>query len=343
MGLERDGYLHARGRGGSGARRSRGDRRRALGRDAWAAAMAAAEKRFPPGNPHGVFAFGIDQTTAQGLPGPLGLVVHVERKMHRPPARVPALRVDGITVVPDVVGSGRTAVAGQGFEPVFTGLHPGAAIVTGASRPQVGAVACILARDDRPVFLITAGHLFPQRAGGMPVGSAPADWDGPPEPIGTLQQNLLDGSPGADADQPPIDASLIELNADGVKLARRTRSRWTLGSIMKLATIDGTPSQAFRWRGGQFALARPASTLPRTVHFRGHVRDFTVRDVVSTSPSTTADGDSGTILVEAAARRRAIGVCVGEFAHESIFEPLDKVLRGFGAAVAGCRIWPNPT
>jgi hypothetical protein len=301
--------------------------------------MAAAEKQFPPANQHGVFAFGIGETITDGLPGPLGLVVHVERKEHRPAARVRALRAAGLTVVPDVIGAGRRALAREVSEPVFTGLHPGAAIVTGAARPQVGAIACVLARGDRPAFLVTAGHLFPPRARGMPVACAPADWDGPPEPIGTLQRNLLDED---EAEAPAIDAALIELNREGAALVKRTRCTWTLGPILKLEGIDGTPSQAFRWRGGQFTLPRPASTLPRTVHFRGPVRDFTVRGVVSTAPGTTADGDAGTILAEASARRRAIGVCVGEFAHESIFEPLDKVMRALGADAAGCRIWSNP-
>jgi hypothetical protein len=298
--------------------------------------MQAAERAFPPRNDYGVFAFGIARTSRRGLPGPLGLVVHVERKLRSPPARVPALRVAGRTVVADVVGTGRGPRASHGSMPAFTGLHPGAVIVCGNKRPEIGAVGCLLAFDQAPALLVTAGHLFPRDATGMRVFSAPAGWDDAPAPIGTLRRNLLDG------DQ-PIDAALVVLNGDGIKLARRTKTRWTLGPVVDLDDIDGLSSQAYRWRSGQFTEARPASTLPQTVHFRGDLRDFTVRGVVSSSPSTTADGDSGTVLVESSGRRRAIGVCVGEFDRESIFEPLDKVLSAFGDQVAGARIWPNPT
>ncbi len=298
--------------------------------------MEAAERAFPPRNEYGVFAFGIAPTSRRGLPGPLGLVVHVERKLRSPPARVPALRVAGRRVVPDVVGTGRGPRAAQGETPPFSGLHPGAVIACGSRRPEIGAVGCLLAFDQSPALLITAGHLFPRNAAGMRVFSAPAGWDDAPEPIGALHRNLLDS---ADS----IDAALIVLNNDGVKLARRTKTRWTLGPVVDLNEISAMSSQAYRWRSGEFTEARPASTFPQTVHFHGDLRDFTVRGVVASSPSTTAAGDSGTVLVESTSRRRAIGLCVGEFDRESIFEPFEKVLAAFGDDVAGARVWPNPT
>jgi hypothetical protein len=309
--------------------------RRALPSSAWRTAMDAAERAFPPRNEHGVFAFGIARTSRCGLSGPLGLVVHVERKVTDPKRPVPPLRVGDQMVVPDVVGTGRGAIASQGAVPAFTGLHPGAAIACGDFSPQIGAVACLLGVDGDPAFLVTAGHLFPDDAVGMLVLAAPPGWNDVPAAIGVLARNLLD--------EESIDAALVELNGDGIDLAWQTSSTWALGGVVENGDIDGMSSQAYRWQSGQFTTARPASTLPATVHFKGDLRDFTVRNVVSSSPSTTSPGDSGTILVQSGGRRGAIGLCVGEFDRESIFEPLAKVLDALGDDVDSTAVWPNPT
>jgi hypothetical protein len=312
--------------------------------------MGVAARRFKPRNPYGVIAFGIRQQRSTGLKdGALGLTVYVVRKLRKPARPIPSLsvRVRG-RLRPldiDVIGTGAPARAGRGTDAPFSGLHAGAVIRAGTSSPQLGSIACLLSSGDRPTHILTAGHLFSGAGSdGDPVFAAVEDGDELVE-VGTLVANLLDlrdrRAAGLAA---PADVALIALNDDGVAMAEATRGPFNVSGAEPLPDEEGTAAQIFRWAAGDFSAEATAARLPLVVHFESDARGFyTVSDVLSATPCITDAGDSGGALLLAQAGRPAVGICVGAFGRNSVFEPIDRALAALISAFGALQVWNNPT
>ena len=328
--------------------RKRKPRTPGLPRAAWAAVMRAAARRFPPGNKYGVVAFGIRRTRSKGLAANgFGLTVYVLRKTHFPPHPVPSLSLSHagsrLRVVPDIVGTGAAPRASGGTNASFTGLHPGAAIRVPATG-ELASVGCLLGSAAGPRFLLTAGHVFAEGGdAGEAVWAAPTPEE-KPSCVGHLVANLLETRDrrrlGLDA---PIDVALVELTDDGVAMANATRPRFSPGGIMRSSAADDGPAQVFSWLSGDFSAEAQVTTLPTAVHFDSAARGFyTVSGVLGTHPCITEFGDSGTALLSADADRLLIGLCVGAYRVQSIFEPLDRALGALRTTFSPLQGWNNP-
>jgi hypothetical protein len=312
--------------------------------------MRAAARRFSPGNRYGVVAYGIRGRRRRGRrDGTLGLVVYVVRKRERPRSPVPSFHVQvagrALRIVPDVVGTGEMPRLAATEDAPFTGLHAGAAIKVGDDSPELGAVGCLLTGGGgQPTHLVTAGHLFEGAgADGDPTYAAASD-DDDVICVGNLVANLLDEGDrrrvGLDR---CVDVALVKLTDDGAQLATATRAPCSIGGVLSSGAANGRSGQIFSWIAGDFSPEGAISSLPTVVHFGESARGaFSVSDVLTLEPRVTDAGNSGTALLSADADRQAIGVCVGAYRIDSVFEPLDRALAALRSKFGPLDIWNNP-
>lgn len=311
--------------------------------------MRAAARLFPPRNRYGVVAYGIRKPRSRGLAArTYGLTVYVLRKRRAPTHAAPSFVVTHagrrLRVVPDIIGTGAAPRASAGDGTPFTGLHAGAAIEISETR-ELASVACLLGSDDGPEYLLTAGHVFGGGAADRESVFASPDASEPSFCVGHLVANLLDRRDqkrvGLDG---PIDAALVELTGEGVALANATPARFSVGGVMKASSADQSDAQIFSWASGDFSPDATVTSLPTAVHFSSAARGFyTVDGVLGTDPCITEAGDSGTALLSADAERLLIGVCVGAYRVQSIFEPIQRVLLTLRTTFDPLRAWNNPT
>jgi hypothetical protein len=295
-----------------------------------AAVLRAVRARHPPGNRAGVVGFAIAEDGA----GHWSLVVLVRSRPGVARPRLPALevRLDGVTieVAPRVKRlrprKARLRAAARAM-PAFTGLHPGAALVTGDGQ-RSGGVACLLG-DGGPTHLLTAGHLFPEGALGMSVRAGPAGSAG--SAVGTLVANLLDQeAPGVGS---PIDVAVVELNGDGAALAQQTIQDPAFpGGVLGTTEARGRAVTAYRPTIDAPSAEATTGEEPYTAYVDAPARGtYVVTDVLWTNVPISVSGDSGTILLTADAAPAAVGTCVGLLSDTySLFEPLDRALCAIG-------------
>jgi hypothetical protein len=301
--------------------------------------IAAARRKFPPGNRYGVFGFDIGPAIHCGRRTKgRTLRVYVERKDGSKPA-VPALRVTwkgNVTCVrPDVVATGAVPRAADGGDVPFTGLHVGAAITV---RRRRGGICVILSRDGKPSHIVVAGHLFSAGELGMVVRCARKH--GEPRIIGELVCNLLDERPAGLTH--PIDAALVKLNEVGVAFAARTDAPKApvIKSVLKGSESEARDVQAFGPMRHDYSQVTPMHLLAQsTVVSAARPSGYTLQDVFRTAHEITRPGDSGTILVTTDAERIAAGTCVGADGAGTLLEPLERTLAYFDTIEPSLKIW----
>jgi hypothetical protein len=297
-----------------------------------ASAIQAALATFPPDNPYGVTGARISTKVRDGRRlNYKTLCVQVPHKDCEPEVPVCAVEFDfgGITysIRPDVIATGSPVRAASGSSPVFSGLHPGAAIVVQNRGDRTGGVCCLLSAGGRgePTHLVTAGHLFREGARDTEVWAAPVA--GAPRRIGHLRHNLLDALGNS---RKPRDAAIVELDDAGLQLARSTPSgRHSLCGVVSEGLLHLQRATAFLPTLGDYGNDVTTYMELTFEHIRVPSRDrvFTVSDYIRTSASTSAPGDSGTVLCTHRQPREALGSCIGGHGRSSLFEPLDIVLR----------------
>jgi hypothetical protein len=299
--------------------------------------MEAARRKFGPGNPYGVQAFGIDRRVTRGRRlRSAALNVYVVHKHAAPERAVPEVTVRGgkLKVRPDVIGVGADP---QGHEvsriaPPLLGLYAGAAIQVGGRIPRFGGVACILGSGGSPTHFVTAGHLFaPKRARTPVLGGRRGER---PRVVGTLQLNLLDlPLPGLAF---PLDVALIELNADGARLVSLSQDGPRLRDVLGSDTVAGAEVNAFLPTAHDCSRMTEILDGPLDAQMRSVARGvYRVQQVLGTRAVITNPGDSGTVLYNGALNTAsAVGLCVGQFGAMSIFEPLDRALLALEQATA---------
>ena len=178
-------------------------------RAAWASVMAKARETFGARNRFGVHAYGIGPRVRRGrATRDAVLNVYVIRKIAAPRHPVPELTFMlgklRVSLIPNVIATGRRSHADFGTRLPYSGVHAGAVISTspprGARRHRLFATT-----GRRQTHMLTAGHLFApgRRARGAccerTVRTAAPHW--------SPQFELADDS--------GTDAALIELTAAG--------------------------------------------------------------------------------------------------------------------------------
>lgn len=312
--------------------------------------MRAAARRFPPGNRYGVIGYGIRRRRTGGVrAAAYGLTTYVVRKSRAPLVHVPSfsVKVGGrtIVVVPDVVGTGSAPRAAAGVSAPFSGLHAGAPMRANEDDPQLASVGCLLGNDQAATHLLTAGHVFSGGGDQAQPAFAALGADDDPIPIGQVQANLLDGTDlrrlGLTA---PMDVALVALNGDGVAMAQASERRFVIDGVMRSSSADGEAAQVFSWLLGDFTPNARVTSLPTAVHFGSSVRGlYTVSGVLAADPCVTAEGDSGSALLAIEdGERLALGLCVGAFRTDSVFEPLDRALKALRSTFGPFNVWNNP-
>lgn len=295
-----------------------------------------ARELLPPGNPFGIFAFGIGRKRVRGLPRPArALIVYVLRKEASPRNAVPPVRFrfhgQRYELLPDVVATGRPARAHEGSSVLFTGLHPGAQIIVelGTARSH-GAVTCLLTSDGSPKYLVTAGHAFPPSAEGTTVVAGSYETQEPVH-IGELRLNLLDGPmPGLPNG---LDAALVELSQEGADLALSTAADPRMPRFSRavpLLKAQGVLTQAYLSVAHEYSRPVTAKHSLFTGYMDSEVRPgpYRVDDVLQTDIEITQPGDSGTALFLQTEPTAAVGGCVGGLPGvSSLFEPAARTLR----------------
>jgi hypothetical protein len=315
------------------------------------AAVAAATAIFPPGNRFGVFGFTIQRKRVRGRTHAYStLTVFVERKYDQPthPIEPIPFRSRRVTysVLPDVVATGSVAAAGQGFAPVFTGLHPGASIRVDVGHRCAGGVACLLGSTAGPTHLLTAGHLFPPGTAPFPVTAAPAP--GAPEVVvGRLAHNFLDTPPAGH----PMDVALIALTPQGVQMAIQSALHPRYPVLRPLSfdsrMVDWARLKVFLPKTNDYQAAPDAKQGPNVFHLVTHCRPpHSITNVIVTAFANNTDGNSGTILMtdEDESQGRvvgsAVGIAVGYTPGFSLHEPVDRALRAVRSATGkNLEIW----
>jgi hypothetical protein len=263
--------------------------------------VEAADRRFRPDNPFGVVGYGVDTPRRRGEPsGEPTLVALVLRKEQRPTRRVPAIRVAGQTVTPDVIGVGRRARPSFGVGDVaFTGLHAGAAVYVRSTR-QVASIGVVLTQAGRPAYLTTAGHAFAEDDLGAAVHAAPAP-DAAPVAIGTLRCNLLDADSRREAGVPhAMDVALVALNPRGVALAQATRAPFEVSAFAALDRgRERARTRMWSWQRGDFVGVFQTHRHHYSVEMDGGAeRDrYWVRRVYDTDRVISQDFDSGSLVI----------------------------------------------
>jgi hypothetical protein len=191
-----------------------------------------------------------------------------------------------------------------------------------------GGIAALLSDGgESATHLLTAGHLFPAGAVGAPVLSARSPGE-PPRPIGTLGVNLLDGP--APSLGFALDLALVTLNADGQELASEVDPRAPLPSLIAAsATLDTRKGQPYRPTLNDYGSSTSCSLGPSVFHIVAapfRPTPYEVNDVIVGEHVVTAEGDSGTILLDADDHRVALGSCIGIDGRFSTFEPIERGL-----------------
>lgn len=168
--------------------------------------------------------------------------------------------------------------------------------------------------------LLSSGHLFPPRASGedasvfaAPLGASE------PQLVGRQVLNLLD-------EERPSDVALIELTDEGRALCV-AQGPAVLGAE---PTRMGGRWQARLWLAQQQRHTQPVWVRldPLRARFRAALRPngYVLRDLLRTSAPMSQHGDSGSPLLTAADRGRALGLLVGRKGVYGVFEPLDRAL-----------------
>lgn len=301
--------------------------------------IAAARRKFPPGNRYGIFGFDIGPAIHCGRRAPgRTLRVYVERKDSLAP-KVPALVVQSagkrLRVVPDIIATGALPRASDAEDHAFTGLHVGCAIRV---KHRSGAVGLILGMNGSPTHLVVAGHLFADDELDQEVRCGRRT--GPSRVIGRVVCNLLDARPTGLAHA--IDAALVELNELGVELAISTEADKApvVASIASKPTVAARAAQAFRPTAHDYSERSPTQLLLQcTVISSARPNGYTVQDVLCTEHEITRAGDSGTILVLADEQDVGVGTCIGINGRGTLIEPLDRALSVFATVVPNLGVW----
>lgn len=308
-----------------------------LPEECWPKVMESARRVFKKKNKFGVFAMEIGPRRVRGLQtDQITLVTYIERKERKPPKPVPAVEFvferRSFSIHPDVVATGHRAVTHDGWQPLFTGLHPGAQIIADIGEVKsVGAVSILLETEGLPKYLVTAGHLFPEGADGLPIMAASYEDQAPLE-IGRVSFNLLDQTVPNLSTEVKLDVAVIELGPEGVQLAQQTASNPRLpwfGSVVPLAGLGGVEAQAYLPVEHEYSSIVKTQQRLFSCHINSPQRgDYTVTDVIQTSQQITMEGDSGTVLFSHQHPSVAVGGCVGAIPNQSsLFEPFDRSLR----------------
>lgn len=292
--------------------------------------MKAAREQFKRDNAFGVFAMEIGPKRVRGKKiAQFALVVYVERKLGKPSHHVPAVSFEfqgkHYSIIPDVVATGRKFAPHSGWQPLFTGLHPGSQIVAEVDgKISVGAVSLIFHTDGFPQYLLTAGHLFPPDSNGLAVKAALQETDDAFE-IGDILFNLLDDGTLR------LDVAVIQLNQHGRQLAIDTANSSDLpqlSSTVLYSNLAGIKGQAFLPMEHQYSLTTLTNQYLFTGYMEGEVRGkYEITDVLQTDRAITQEGDSGTALFCSDYPMIGIGGCIGEIGHSTLVEHFDRSLR----------------
>jgi hypothetical protein len=290
-------------------------------RAAWASVMAKARETFGARNRFGVRAYGIGPRVCGGhATHQTVLNVYVMRKLSAPQHPVPELTLmlgkHRVSIIPNVIATGRRSRADLGTRLPYSGVHAGAVISTAGRRAGRAAIGCLLTNDDAPTHLLTAGHLFGPGQRGSLVFAA----SGPSAPlrrIGRLSLNLLDDS--------GTDAALIELNAAGRQLVCERGPH--LRDYLTLRDVWGRQARAFLASGGDYSRETTTAAGPTDVFLSAPTRGvFRVTETIATEGELTNAGDSGTVLCSGASNQFALGLCAGAMGAHSFFVPLDPIM-----------------
>jgi hypothetical protein len=287
----------------------------------WPGTMRTARRVFRRGNPYGVFAFGIGPDIRGGRPRTnVVLNVYVDRKLAEPPRPVPpirpASRSQSYTVVPNVIATGKPPRAAAGAQAPFSGLHPGAAFITGGPAPARGAIACLLGDSGTATHALTAGHVFAPGAGDRRALAA-SDAGGVPREVGQLVANFLDSD--------GVDVAVIQLNAQGRSMVVPVGP--PLSGHLAERSVWRRSVRAYRATTGDYSRQTRTGDQPVDALLEAPLRgSFWVRDAIGTDGEVTSPGDSGTILLAGVSSELAVGTCSGGFDAQSVFEPFSRAL-----------------
>jgi hypothetical protein len=288
--------------------------------------MSAARKLFPEKNRYGVFAFGIGTEVVAGRErSRTTLNVFVNYKHSQPKFAVPVISVRSagrrVIVRPNVVATGRAPRAHAGVAPPFSGLYPGAPIRTGIEH---GGVACFIGSDDQITHFLTAGHLFaPDTAALNPGDGAQVIAAARPTPtkeikVGTLAVNLLDTD--------GVDAAAVALTDAGRSLI--VSDGPTLVDVVSESAVFDRTGTVFRPLTHDFSQTSQTSKGPVDALLSAGPRgSYWVRGAVGTQNVIIDVGDSGSVLCSGDKNEFALGISVGDFQAQSIFEQIGRVLR----------------
>lgn len=208
----------------------------------------------------------------------------------------------------------------------FTGVHPGAAIITKLER---GGICALLGKSSAaqstvawPTHLLTCGHMFPPGAYGVPVLAAKTS-HGSIVQIGTLARNLLEPEHGA----LPVDAAVVELTPDGRAMAMAGGPGPVIRNCLPEDQVFGQTVRAFCPTRVAFSAATQTRG-PFTQHVRASLwpHGFEITGVFGTAMAITKAGDSGGPGVMSDPHV-ALGSCSATDGDMSLFEPLERVLR----------------
>jgi hypothetical protein len=310
------------------------------------AALRAARRAYPPGNPEGVFAFDFGPRVRRGVvQREQTLRLYVGRKDgHAPPVSVLRFGHAGVRhrLQPDVVATGVVARAAIGRGLRCSGLHPGASLLVRDGGARWGGVACLLVAGSEK-YLLTAGHLFRPGAARAPVACSL----GPGRPmrvVGVLFSNLLDRD-AASGEDDLLDAALVALTPAGEAVLAATdeaRAPRLTNLIDAEAAAEGRV-QCYRPTANDYSPPVACSFGRRVAYLAADARPTPV--VVSAALRTdfviTSEGDSGSILCSVGDERLAAGLCVGSDGVGSLFAPLDRCLDRFNELHGlELRLWP---
>ncbi len=310
-------------------------------------ALQAAIAAYPAGNDSGVFGVSVRRRTSKGRRHRQRTVaLFVSRKQFAPSVAVAPLRFRSgngwFEVVPDVVATGREAVAGAGSAPSFTGLHAGAAMRVDFGLHCVGGVACLLAEHSEPSHLLTAGHLFPSGSGLVPVLASRSPLD-PPEAIGVLETNFLEAQVSF------MDVALVRLNAAGTQMALQSGMAPSLPRLesqpFPSGLVQNTWLRVFLPLTGDYVSDLSGELPHNQFNVQSGCRGaHVVRNVIETAFSHNTEGNSGTILLSddrsGGVRGQGVGIAVAFAGGTSLYEPLDRAISLSTSAVGRpLRVW----
>jgi hypothetical protein len=300
--------------------------------------MAAARRRFPEDNRHGVFAFGIGPAIARGHRAGVALNVYVARKRDDvAPVRPLTVRDAGRSrlVRPNVVATGRPPHPSGGHDNWLDGLYCGASIRVEGKPRVYGGVACFVGTEGVATHFLTAGHLFQEDAIGTRVTAAKGA-GGALVTAGRLAVNLLDDD--------GVDAAAVELTAEGAALVGAGGAGPTLSRVVADSAIWSRATLAFLPTARDYSRATVTTSGPMDVLLEAEARGtYWVRGAVGTDGAITDLGDSGTALCTGGGNDAALGLCVGEFQSHSIAEPLGRVLTKLQRTLGAVNVVPPQT